>query len=142
MPPFVGRADELAALRDVADRARRDGLAAALVVGEPGSGKSRLLAEAEGRLRFDHAFRVVGYEPERHVPLAAASPLLRALANAPEYGRQVDTVLLEPSTALEPVRVFETAHRALREFEPALLVLDDVQWVDELSLALAHYVVR
>lgn len=142
MPPFVGRMDELAILGQVADRARSDGLAAALVVGEPGSGKSRLLAEAEGRLRFDHAFRVVGYESERQVPLAAASALLRALANAPRYGGQVDAVLLEPSTALEPVRVFETAHRALREFEPAVLVLDDVQWVDELSLALAHYVVR
>src|SRR5919108_2201115 len=122
MPPFVGRTDELAVLGEVADRARRDGLATALVVGEPGSGKSRLLAEAEDRLRFDHAFRVIGYESERQGPLAAASPLLRALASAPRYGRQVDAVLLEPSTALEPVRVFETAHRALREFEPALLV--------------------
>ena len=44
--------------------------------------------------------------------------------------------------ALEPVRVFEAAHRALRELEPALLVVDDLQWLDELSLALCHYLIR
>jgi hypothetical protein len=38
--------------------------------------------------------------------------------------------------------VFEAAHRALRELEPALLVVDDLQWLDELSLALCHYLIR
>jgi eukaryotic-like serine/threonine-protein kinase len=38
--------------------------------------------------------------------------------------------------------VLEAAHRALRAFEPALLVLDDLQWADELSLALCHYLLR
>ena len=43
---------------------------------------------------------------------------------------------------LEPLRVFEAAHRALRAAGPALLLADDLQWVDDLSLALCHYLVR
>jgi len=46
------------------------------------------------------------------------------------------------SSLLEPVRVFEAAHRALRGIGPALVLVDDLQWVDALSLALCHYVVR
>ena len=44
--------------------------------------------------------------------------------------------------ALESVRIFEAAHRAARPLEPALLTIDDLQWVDERSLALCHYLVR
>jgi DNA-binding CsgD family transcriptional regulator len=140
---FVGRAGELEALAEVAATSA-PGPVAAVVIGEPGSGKSRLLAEARGRSALPHSFAVVGYEPERQVPLAAASGLLRALGDVPEHGSQVEAVLFDASNAapLEPVRVFEAAHRAFRAFEPSLLVVDDLQWVDELSLALCHYLIR
>lgn len=140
---FVGRTRELEALAKLA-AASAPGPVAAFVVGEPGNGKSRLLAEARTRSALLHSFAVVGYEPERKVPLAAASALLRALGDVPEHGAQVEAVLFDASNAgaLEPVRVFEAAHRALRAFEPALLVVDDLQWADELSLALCHYLIR
>jgi DNA-binding CsgD family transcriptional regulator len=143
MQVFVGRAGEFEALAEVAATSAL-GPVAAVVVGEPGSGKSRLLAEARGRSALPHSFAVVGYEPERQVPLAAASGLLRALGNVPEHGSQVEAVLFDASNTapLEPVRVFEAAHRAFRAFEPSLLVVDDLQWVDELSLALCHYLIR
>ena len=145
MSTFVGRAGELTALEEVARAAGAGEVAAALVVGEPGSGKSRLLAEAAGRGPLAHVFRVSGYEPERPVPLAAVSDLLRTLAETPA-GRQVDVLsfdaVREGVTALEPMRVFEAAHFALRTIGPALVVVDDLQWVDELSLALCHYLVR
>jgi len=143
MDVFVGRAAELEALSAVA-AGSAPGPVAALVVGEPGTGKSRLLAEASSRTALPQPFVVVGYEPERQVPLAAASPLLRALSEAPHHGSQVDALLLDVSnpTPLEPVRVFEAAHRALGEFDPALLLVDDLQWVDELSVALCHYLIR
>ena len=48
-----------------------DGVVAAVVTGDSGSGKTRLLAEAVDRLALEHTARVVGYEPEQSVPFAA-----------------------------------------------------------------------
>jgi DNA-binding NarL/FixJ family response regulator len=140
---FVGRTNELDTLAEIAD-AGGGGPAMAIVVGEPGSGKSRLLTEARARSGLQRSFAVVGYETERQVPLAAAAALLRELADAPKQGAHLEALLFGPqeATALEPVRVFEAAHRAFRAFEPALLVVDDLQWVDGLSLALCHYLIR
>jgi DNA-binding CsgD family transcriptional regulator/cell division inhibitor SulA len=144
MGAFVGRATELASLVEITRGA--DEVAAAVIVGEPGTGKSRLLAEATGRSAVPREFRVVGYEAERNVPLAAAADLLRSLADASGTGRRLGELLFdaprEERSALEPVRVFEAAHRALRRGGPALVVVDDVQWLDDLSLALCHYLVR
>jgi DNA-binding CsgD family transcriptional regulator/tetratricopeptide (TPR) repeat protein len=140
---FVGRADELAVLAEVAKAASR-GIAAGLVIGEPGSGKSRLLVEARGRTGLAHSVEVLGYEPERHVPLAAAAQLLRRLTEVPEHGPRLEALLLhtDESRALDPVRIFEAAHRSLRTLEPALLAIDDLQWMDDLSYALCHYLIR
>ena len=54
---------------------------AAVVVGEPGIGKSELLAEAHDRVSLPQAFCAAA-EPEEAVPLAAGSELLRALQEA------------------------------------------------------------
>jgi DNA-binding CsgD family transcriptional regulator len=48
----------------------------------------------------------------------------------------------EEEASLQPLRIFESAHRALRLAGPALVLVDDLQWIDELSLALCHYLVR
>lgn len=143
MQTFVGRAAELAALSQIAAE-RVTGPTAVVLVGEPGSGKSRLLAEARARSALPHVFAVVGYEAERQVPLAASSELLRALGVASEAGSPVDALLLGQNerTPLEPVRVFETVHRAFRVLQPTLLVVDDLQWVDDFSRALCHYLIR
>lgn len=138
---FVGRTDELKALARVVEQGSAAGPAAANVVGDPGSGKSRLLAEARSRTDVADSFAVVGYEAERHLPLAAAAPVLRFLAATPD-GRHLERVLFRSGSPLEPVRIFEAAHRAFRMLEPVLLVVDDLQWVDDLSLGLCHYLVR
>jgi DNA-binding CsgD family transcriptional regulator len=146
MNVFVGRREELAELDEITGAAAAGHVAAAVVVGEPGSGKSRLLAEAAGRAPLSNRFRVVGYEPEREVPLAAASDLLLALAALAPAAHGLEALLFgddrEEAAALQPLRIFESAHRALRRVGPALVLVDDVQWIDELSLALCHYLVR
>src|SRR5262245_16133725 len=146
MPVFVGRVHELAALGRIANAAACGQVAAALIVGDPGSGKSRLLAEAISRPRPPNRLRVVGYEPECQVPLASASELLRWLADATPQGRRLEAFVFgagrHEASPLEPLRIFEAAHRALRAVGPTLVLVDDLQWVDNLSLALCHYLVR
>jgi DNA-binding CsgD family transcriptional regulator len=146
MSAFVGRIDELAALAEVAGAFGGGEVAAAFVTGDPGSGKSRLLAEVAARAKLPNQFRLVGYEPESEVPLASASDLLRALGEATPQGRQLGALVFdagrEDASPLEPIRIFEAAHRALCAVGPALVLVDDLQWIDELSFALCHYLVR
>ena len=144
IPVFVGRTRELAAITDmIAWTAREAAPAGVLILGSTGQGKSRLLAEARSRAKIDHGLALVGYEPERNVPLAAATGLLRTLSGQRDWlpalfsGRFPDR-----GTALDPIRVFEAAHLALGRSGRVLLTIDDVQWVDDLSLALCHYLVR
>ena len=87
MAGFVGRTRELDALIDLVGR--YEGPSAALVYGEPGSGKSRLLGEVRRQLAVEASFSIVGFEPERQVPLAAASGLLRELARVPAGGAEL-----------------------------------------------------
>lgn len=141
---FVGRADELASIEGVlaeTRRARRVG--AVLLIGEPGIGKSRLLDEVEARQRDGSVLRFAGYEPESSVPLAAAAPLLRRIATASEDRTFLG--LLDADAGLEgldAIRIFESVHRQLARLRPAALFLDDLQWVDPVSMALCHFLIR
>jgi DNA-binding CsgD family transcriptional regulator/predicted ATPase len=142
--PFVGRAAELDRIRTLSRTIAVDRRPSALLfVGEPGLGKTRLLSEARSEIAVRHQLAVVGYEPERNIPLAAAAELLRTLVRADPGGR-LSELLGESAhvAALEPIRVFEAAHRASERQLPFVILLDDLQWVDELSLALCHYLLR
>src|SRR5881394_2533627 len=113
---FVGRTSELEAIRQVADDVTSTRTPGAVVfVGDPGIGKSRLLAESGPQLRF-RRFCIVGYEPEQRVPLAASRDLLQALATISNDGalRLGASPTGRMRTTLEPVTIFETAYRALR----------------------------
>ena len=146
MSLFVGRREELRALGDTVEAAARGRAAAAVLVGDPGTGKSRLLAESGERARLRNRFRVVGYEPERDVPLASASDLLRTLGDVKREGHRLEALVFAPGreggSPPDPLRVFEAAHRALRVVGPALVLVDDLQWLDDLSLGLCHYLLR
>jgi DNA-binding CsgD family transcriptional regulator len=143
MAAFVGRAGELGALLGLAELGRYGGPAAALVLGEPGSGKTRLLAEVAARVPVAAQLTVSGFETERDVPLASAAAALRELGVAPEHGSRLFELLHErSSTGLEPTRIFEAAYLALRAREPVLLLVDDLQWVDALSRAFVSYLLR
>jgi len=141
---FVGRQAELETILEAGRasiHARKP--RAVVIVSAAGLGKSRLLSEAVARLKFRNTFRVTGYEPERSVPLAAASDLLRILSPRLSGGGTPGSTGGTTSwTGLDPVRLFEAAHVALGERLPAMIVLDDLQWADELSIALCHYLVR
>src|SRR5919201_2974671 len=104
MNPFVGRVEELAAFTKMGERG---GLAAAVVVGDPGSGKSRLLREAAAHIALRNQFRVVGYEPESAVPFASAVDFLKTLSHVGPQGRRLEALVFadaHDSAPLDPIR--------------------------------------
>jgi DNA-binding CsgD family transcriptional regulator len=139
-PGFVGRAAELAEI--TARFSRAEGPAAVVLLGDPGIGKTRLLAASAGELQVARRFSVAGYEVERDVPLAAVGAFLRELSRRHRGGALAHLLQGEARAPIDPVRVFEAAHQALASEEPTLLTVDDLQWLDDLSLALIHYLVR
>jgi len=143
--PFIGRADDLRTLRTLISAARVGGApAVGLITGEPGSGKSRLLRESLRSADPVKTVVVTGFEPIEAIPLAALGDLVRRLANVPDDGPRLASIVFgtderRPETALP---VFEATHRAVMAFGPLVLAVDDLQWIDGQSLALLQYLVR
>jgi predicted ATPase len=145
---FVGRRSELDLLEAVCSSAKTDERpAAVLITGVPGSGKTRLVAELRNRQRATLQLIITGYESGTRVPMAAAADLLRQLGKESGAGVMLNEFLFAPrqtdERSLEPLRLFEAARRALLGLEGSiLLVVDDLQWVDDLSIALCSYLIR
>ncbi len=145
--PLVGRADELAFLREAAERARLGQGSIVLLAGEAGVGKSSLAEAAAAG--FEPALRgaasngvTVSYGPIvdalrsrlRVDPeaLADCGPLLPHLALLlPELG--------EAAAESERATIFEAVRCAFAHLgaeRPLIVVLDDLQWSDETTLEL------
>lgn len=142
---FVGRGAELDTLvATIALPLASRGPAAALVLGDPGSGKTRLLAEACSRLPDRRVIRFQGSAPEQHVQLAAAGEMLGIVSRGPD-GLALRDLLMgqqEAHSVITPVRLFEATLAGLAAMGPVVLVADDLHWMDDTTLALCHYVVR
>ena len=119
---LLGRGDELGAALDVV----RDG-GALLIRGEPGVGKSRLVAEALRESQGRTVMRFVGN------PYATSSPY------APYWQLVAAAMPAAAGVADESVRrvrLHAEVTRRLAEGPPLLLVAEDVHWFDEASVDL------
>jgi len=167
--PLVGRTRELAALESLLEVGRADGTSVVIVSGEGGVGKSRLVAElgarAEGRgwkVAYGRAFPV-----ESGVPYAlfadAFLPILREIdadtLTVLTRGGAEELRYLFPALgqrgprgeapAGEPDEVRTRLMWNFAEFlknysarSPLLCILEDLQWADESSLQLIHFLAR
>jgi predicted ATPase/DNA-binding winged helix-turn-helix (wHTH) protein len=168
LSPFVGHAHAMERLRHTLESALAGHGRMALLVGEPGIGKTRTAEELSAEARRRGALVQVGraYESEGAPAFWPWVQILRGCAahaaprrgtRAPD-GRELGELIraLDGSAAAggdaSPVeaeharfRLFDGVAAALKRLaqrQPLLLVLDDLHWADEASLRLLGFLAR
>ncbi len=166
--PLVGRQAEMERL-EAWYQAPPDRERVMLLAGEPGIGKTRLLAETAVRAFASGAIVLAGRAPEE--TLVPYQPFLEALGHyvfrapleelrvvAREYGAELGRLIpelrrrvpdLPPRDPGDPetdrYRLFEAVAGLLAEISaavPVLIVLDDLQWADRPTLLLLRHLAR
>jgi len=142
---FVGRAVEVRRLLAAVDAVERGDRALALVNGEPGIGKTRLLQEL-GRAAQARGL-VVLYGRCHPEPLRPYEPVAEALR--PLNDPAAEPVGIPPAGAGDSAaarwRLFEAVDELVvraSQAAPVLLALDDVHWADRSTLVLATHLLR
>ena len=178
--PLVGRRHELEELERLWDHAceansdarhdpERDGGRVVLLTGDPGIGKTRLVAAIAGTVHDSGALVLAGRSPQealmpyqpfvealRHYVLNVSFGELRA--GAREYGSELTRLVpelrrrapevpqpVERAPETERYRLFEAVVGLLSEISasvPVLLVLDDLHWADRPTLLLLRHLAR
>jgi DNA-binding CsgD family transcriptional regulator len=141
--PFVGRRAELEAIEDTVAAARRGEPGLVWIPGAAGMGKSALLASAIGRAGPVDLLTATGDEAESALPfgivdqLAAALPadlLAQHPLAGPARGPGADPMVVGADLL--------AALGAVPADDPLLVVVDDVQWADDLSVRTLVFVLR
>ena len=146
--PLIGRESECAIISEFIAGERPE-LELLLVLGEPGVGKSRLLAElgALARARKGLVLRGRAFEAEMVRPYGVWIDALRALypqMDLPEpFADRIGALI---DNTMDRSRLFESVVKRLSQLDTdgplTVIVFDDIQWIDEASAALIHYVAR
>ncbi len=148
---MFGRAAELSEILEALRPTAGDRLAALVVTGEAGIGKTTLLDDVSKALRTEVlVVRASGVEGEQALPLAGVTDLLRTLRSDIEHIEEPHRGVLiaavergEPAPpmvlGLALVHLFDDV---VQRHGSMLVVIDDVQWFDELSTATVQFAVR
>ncbi|MBX6383851.1 MAG: AAA family ATPase [Microbispora sp.] len=148
--PFVGRDAELAALAAAAPRAQAGRFTVAVVSGDPGAGKTTLVRRLFERLEGEGWIGATGGCPDSTAtpPGWAWVEVLRALVarrGAGEYAALLAPLLDDaaPDTADDEASGGFRLHRAVGGYlsavareAPLLIILEDLHWADDQTLAL------
>ncbi|RMB84156.1 LuxR family transcriptional regulator [Streptomyces shenzhenensis] len=149
--PFLGRAEELAVLRSVVDRAEAGHGGALAVRGEAGVGKTSLLREAANAVVGARVSRVAAIESESDLQYAGLqlllSPFLHGLPALPAPQRLALTTAFGMESGSPPQR-FLIGLAALSLLADAaaggtvVCVVDDAHWLDRESADALAFVAR
>lgn len=149
--PLIGRRTELSRLEALVGEACVSTLAIAVVEGEDGVGKTRLLDELAARLPGVGLGRGDCSELERHLPYVPLASALREALGAPTIADAGLPALaavfpeLGPGPAgfppSEPAAL-ESLIGLWRSRAPLVLLLDDLHWADPATLAALAYLHR
>jgi ATP/maltotriose-dependent transcriptional regulator MalT len=139
--PFVGRIEALAGLLGLLARVERGEPGTALVAGEAGVGKTRLLREVARRA----AGRGVRVLSGGCMPFGADvlpyAPFVEALREHLADGSATVELVGESTRAYQFERMLEVL-QGLAAMDPALLILEDLHWADQTTLQLLVFLVR
>src|SRR5258706_6403200 len=164
---LVGREGQLANLHMLVEQAKRGEGHVALISGEAGLGKSRLVAEAK-IYATEQGFQLLQgncFPTDLTYPYSPLLDLLRSLVTSPTatlaaaveaLARDIFPLLPElvpdqsiPLPLLEPEQekrrlfaVLATFFIHLSTHSPVLLIIEDVHWSDGTSLDFLHYLAR
>lgn len=131
----LGRDDELAAISSVLDRAAQSGQAAAIVViGEAGIGKS-CVATAATEIAGPHGMTVICGEASDLSHAGSIEALLEAADGDPPGHPSTDRRTLASQSLV--ARIEATAVKG-----PVLLVVEDLHWADDATVAALHALMR
>ena len=150
---LLGRAVELERVGRLAGGAREGHGDAIVIVGEPGIGKTSLLAAAIAAAGVGRTIRTAGIEAEANLPYAALgevmAPLLDGLSRLPEPQIEaIEAALALRSPPPAPRDRFATCAAFLNlltgsaEGEALLVVVDDAHWLDRSSAECLAYAAR
>lgn len=147
---LLGREREIATLSSIIERGRDHG-SVLLMVGEPGIGKSALLALARSAAR-DAGYAVLGatgVESEMHLPFGGVHQIVAPLMDMLDtlsraHGDALGTALGLSDGARPDLFLIAEATFALlrleRDERPVIVVVDDVQWLDPQSHQILAFV--
>lgn len=133
---FVGRADELAHLRATCDSARGGSARVVVIEGDTGIGKTALIDELLSAMDTT-VIRVSGIEAEPRPPWGVFEEIVARLPGVSQADR---VTALDPQG--NPMLVGHWLAGKLQLAGSAIVVVDDVQWADELSMEALHYAAR
>jgi len=151
-PRLLGRNRELAVLAGLIAVGREEGQAL-VVIGDPGIGKSALLAaaEAEARAAGYRVLSAVGVESEAQLPFAGLHQLLRPVLKTaqqlrPAHRRALLAAFgLASGPAPEPFLIalaVVSLLGAVAAERPVAVLADDVQWLDPQSQEVLTFMAR
>jgi predicted ATPase/DNA-binding CsgD family transcriptional regulator len=170
-PVLIGRAHDLTAMRLLVEQTKSGQGQVALVCGEAGIGKSRLVAEVKA-FAASHGFLLLQgscFPTDHAIPYAPLLDLLRsffaghAQALLPAEVKQLAQAFLPllpdlsymlsdgapPLPPLDPEQEKRRRFEVLAHFimtqaarQPTLLIVEDLHWSDDTSLEFLHYLAR